>query len=160
MIEIIGDFWEEYGNKEYDAIVCTINQEINSAGNLIMGKGIALEFKKRYPYLPSLFGERIVKGQVKIPLVIHHCTEPSDLLDDTPYEDVYIVGLPTKMHWKYDSPEELVIDNCQKLKFIADFMDWTDILMTRPGCGNGNLDWHQLKTKLNLDNRFKVISNE
>ena len=120
MIVKIGDIFESNCS--------TIVNTVNCVG--VMGKGIALEFKKRYP---EMFMEYVLKcdrGEVKpgIPYVYQK-------------EDVSILNFPTKDHWRSPS----------RLSYVIDGLDWfvdnyekyniESIAFPPLGCGNGGLTW-------------------
>ena len=57
MILETGDMWSVFG--ETDLWLFTGNRYVNAKGELVMGRGLALEVKKRFPQLPYVFGQRI-----------------------------------------------------------------------------------------------------
>jgi len=61
MIEAFGNIWDHID--EYDAIVITTNGFVKNNGEAVMGRGIALEAKERYPELPRWLGTALtIKG--------------------------------------------------------------------------------------------------
>jgi uncharacterized protein YwgA/O-acetyl-ADP-ribose deacetylase (regulator of RNase III) len=95
-----------------------------------MGKGIALEFKKKYPEMFMEYVLRCNRGEVKpgIPYV---------------YQDkgVSILNFPTKDHWRSPSRLSYVIDGLNW--FIDNYETYgIDSIAFPPlGCGNGGLTW-------------------
>lgn len=157
MLEEIGGFWERASKKDIDALVCTTNNVIKSNGALVMGRGIAAQFKESFPYLDLNWGT-IVDGLKEGGHEDYH------ILIDGPrkwhHNTIYLVGLQTKREWMDPSPIDLIIESCQKLYRLTDIMNWSRVLMTQPGCGNGGLLWKDVKKKLKfLDDRFIVIDN-
>lgn len=130
MHEIIGDFWGE-ATKGYDAIVCTTNNTIKNNNELVMGAGIAKQFAERYPNLPKRLGRK-----TKI--------NPDYNLHLEIYNNTRIFALRTKHNWRDKSDIKLIIVGLAKLHHIATLYEWR-ILMTRPGCGNGGLNWLDIK---------------
>ncbi|HOZ46674.1 MAG TPA: macro domain-containing protein [Candidatus Hydrogenedentes bacterium] len=107
----------------------TLINTVNCVG--VMGKGIALEFKKRFPDMFEDYARRCARGQVKpgIPYLYRSVLPPQ------------IVNFPTKDHWKSVSRIEDVRNG---LKYLADhFREWeiTSLAMPPLGCGNGQLEW-------------------
>ena len=155
MLEEIGGFWERAAQKDIDALVCTTNNVIKSNGALVMGRGIAAQFRESFPYLDLNWGA-IVEG-----LQEGGCEDYNVLIDGPRrwgHNKIYLVGLQTKRDWAEASPVELVVESCIKLVKLADIMNWSRVLMTQPGCGNGGLSWKDVKKKLKfLDDRFIVI---
>jgi uncharacterized protein YwgA/O-acetyl-ADP-ribose deacetylase (regulator of RNase III) len=101
---------------------------VNCVG--IMGKGIALAFKRRYPEMFRDYVRRCDSGQVKLGM---------------PYiyraEDHVIVNFPTKKHWRSVSRLE---DIESGLDYLRDHLaEWgiKSIAVPPLGCGNGQLEW-------------------
>ncbi len=113
----------------FDSNAKTLVNTINCVG--VMGKGIALEFKKRYP---SMFKEYtdLCKAKLIKPGVPYYY---NDLTGTS------IINFPTKDNWRSPS----------KLSYIIDGLDWfvsnyqelgiTSIAFPPLGCGNGGLSW-------------------
>jgi O-acetyl-ADP-ribose deacetylase (regulator of RNase III) len=152
MIEIKGDFWEHAKN-DYEVLVCTTNCVLKNNGELVMGAGIAKQFASKIPVLPKLWGERakrIQEGRLKscVAVVLW------DLFGK------YLVAFPTKYHWKEKSDLKLIERSAFQLLTITEAFGWKKILMTRPGCGKGGLNWEEVEPILKrwLDSRFYVVS--
>lgn len=156
MKEISGDFWIEFW-KGYDACACTTNMVLKSNGDLVMGAGIAKSFAERFKYLPARWGKKlaeILKGGIA----------PGVMVEYGPVSHYpSLVAFPTKYHFKEKSSTALIQQSAQQLKIIANALGWKKILLTRPGCGMGGLDWEgevkPILTKI-LDDRFYVIEQE
>jgi len=147
VIELKGDFWMEAEN-DYDAIVCTINTRLRKDGTLVMGAGIAKEFAENFLYLPDTWGRRTKEMLKTCPFVElreHPC----------------LVGLHTKYDWKDDSPLHLIDRSLKQLHVVAQSLNWTRILMTKPGCGHGGRSWGDEVKPLfdKFDHRYYVIDN-
>lgn len=107
----------------------TLVNTVNCVG--IMGKGIALEFKKRFPDMFKDYEERCARGEVRL-------GEPY------PYKTLFgqqIVNFPTKEHWKSVSKISDIEKGLDYL--LAHCKQWgiTSIAMPPLGCGNGQLEW-------------------
>ena len=113
----------------FDSSMKTLVNTVNCVG--VMGKGVALEFKKRFPEMYKEYARLCDQKQV---------------LPGKPYfyQDfcgTSILVFPTKDHWRSPS----------KLKYIVDGLDWfvqnyqnyniTSIAFPPLGCGNGGLTW-------------------
>lgn len=145
MIEIIGDFWDVFD--DYDAIVCTTNLVQKSNGELVMGAGIAKEFARRFSWLPAEWGQ--TPG--------FQCSFFDSRVNGNL---IFAIAYPTKHHWKDPSDIHLILDSARNLKKLTDWFRWEKVLMPRPGCGCGGLEWEDIKDLLMpiLDDRFYVIS--
>jgi O-acetyl-ADP-ribose deacetylase (regulator of RNase III)/uncharacterized protein YwgA len=107
----------------------TLVNTVNCVG--IMGKGIALEFKKRYPEMYTQYKSDCDHGRVKVGEPILY----TDLWGDS------IVNFPTKKHWKSPS---LLKDIEKGLDiFLEKYKEWDIKSVAFPplGCGNGGLSW-------------------
>lgn len=105
---------------------------VNCVG--VMGKGIALAFKTRYPLMFSDYKARCSRKEVKL-------GEPYI------YEEGgrKIINFPTKQHWRNDSTLE---DIRIGLQYLAEHIDaWGIKSLAIPplGCGNGGLNWKDVK---------------
>jgi hypothetical protein len=149
MIEIQGDFWDLKTQLNPDIIVFTSNRTLNSHRELVMGAGIALDFKRRYPNLPRVFGNALFNGPNERLIQIWSIVN-----------DVSICAFPTKEHWRNPSILEYIERSCKELVEYVDIQyNKGKILMTRPGCGLGGLDWEsQVKPicETYLDERFYI----
>ncbi len=135
--------------KDADAICVTTNTCLKANGLAVMGAGIAKAFAERYPSLQAFFGEdlRYRQGVVFVARV--------------PGEERAIVNFPTKYLWRENSNLNLIIRSAEHLVAQADFNNWKKVVLTRPGCGNGGLDWKtQVEPAIKdiLDDRFYIIT--
>ena len=109
-----------------------LTNAVNCVG--VMGKGVALEFKKRYPSMFEDYKKRCELNQIK----------PGHLyLWEN--DKVQILNFPTKRHWQDQS---LLSDIEDGLKFLANnYIDLgiDSLAMPAIGCGLGGLDWNQVK---------------
>jgi len=107
----------------------TLVNTVNCVG--IMGKGIALEFKKRYPEMYKQYKTDCEIGRIKVGVPVLY----SDLFGNS------IINFPTKKHWKSPS---LLKDIEKGLDiFLKQFKNWgiESIAFPPLGCGNGGLSW-------------------
>lgn len=100
----------------------------------VMGKGVALEFRKRFPAMFEDYVARCERGKVSLGRPYLY-TDPSG---------IRIVNFPTKNHWR--SPSRLA-DIAQGLDYFrAHAADWGVRSVAFPplGCGNGGLEWSEV----------------
>jgi O-acetyl-ADP-ribose deacetylase (regulator of RNase III)/uncharacterized protein YwgA len=107
----------------------TLVNTVNCVG--VMGKGIALEFKKRFPEMFEDYAERCARKEVKpgVPYLYKTLFPPQ------------IVNFPTKDHWKSVSR---IADIDRGLQHLAShYREWgiTSLAIPPLGCGNGQLEW-------------------
>jgi len=106
---------------------------VNCVG--VMGKGVALEFKKAYPAMFEDYAERCARGQVRL-------GEPYLYRD---VSGAMIVNFPTKDHWR--SASRLADIERGLDYFVAHAVEWKIRSVAFPalGCGNGGLEWREVK---------------
>ncbi len=109
-----------------------LTNTVNCVG--VMGKGVALEFKNRYPALFSDYKTRCDQGGVKP-------GEPYLWEDDR----VQVLNFPTKRHWKENSRLQDIEDGLKYLAAHYDEMSIQSIAMPPLGCGNGGLNWSDVR---------------
>ena len=152
MLEVTGDFWE-YGFNPflaYDALVCTTNHIVKNNGKLVMGAGIAKDFRDKFTDLDLKWGNRLNRKKH----VLGVMAEQVDGL-----HRIYAVSFPTKYDWRHPSSIDLIENSAKVLAGLTDLMGWNRVLMTRPGCGCGGLEWSKVKPVIAplLNDRFVVI---
>jgi O-acetyl-ADP-ribose deacetylase (regulator of RNase III)/uncharacterized protein YwgA len=105
---------------------------VNTVG--IMGKGIALQFKTRFPQNFKIYQEACKNGTFKTGQVL--VVKEGDLLN---YK--IIINFPTKSHWKGNSKYEYISSGLVALKNAIQENNINSIAIPPLGCGNGGLDW-------------------
>lgn len=147
MKEIKGDAWKLIEQKEFQGLCILTNGIVNSRGENIMGAGIAKQAKQRAPGLPKLIGNHIGQNG-NIPLIIK-----------SPKSGKYMITFPTKHDWKDKSDIDLIIRSANSVNDIAEKYD-INVLLPRPGCGKGGLNWNEVKPHLEniLSDRIYIVS--
>lgn len=119
-----GDLFEA----DVDALVNTVN----CVG--IMGKGVALQFKRRFPEMFSAYKAACDRGEVQLGRMFvyetHQLTGPR-----------FIVNFPTKGHWKSKSRLSDIETGLIDLRQVIADRDIASIAMPPLGAGNGGLYW-------------------
>ena len=141
MKEISGDIWDYHRQGHW--IVITTNGTVKNNGECVMGKGIALQAKLKYPNLPFALASRL-REHGNVPQCFHFCR---------------LITFPTKYHWRQKSDLSLIEESCEALVEGMKLLDLPVLYMVRPGCSSGGLDWKDVKSILEkyLDDRFIVV---
>lgn len=107
----------------------TITNAVNCVG--VMGKGIARDFKERFPAMYSDYKGRCERGEVRV-------GEPYLYGSHRP---PWILNFPTKDHWRSKSRLEHIVRGLQYL--VAHYQEWgvTSLALPALGCGLGGLTW-------------------
>lgn len=110
-----------------DALVNTVN----TVG--VMGKGIALQFKRAYPENYNEYKSACDSGEVAVGRMHVHATGQMS--------PRFIVNFPTKRHWRSPSRLEDVSSGLTALRDEIINRGITSIAVPPLGCGNGGLNW-------------------
>lgn len=143
MKEIFGDIWEVH--RQGAVIAITTGGCVRKDGTCEMPRGCARQARERFPQLAWHLGQQIRM----------HGNHVFDL-------GSRIVSFPVE-NSPLERPEpELIEQSCRELVELADYKGWSQVVVPRPGCGGGGLDWGDVRPILEryLDNRFQIISYE
>ncbi|PJF30997.1 MAG: hypothetical protein CUN51_05830 [Candidatus Thermofonsia Clade 1 bacterium] len=105
---------------------------VNTVG--VMGKGVAKEFKRRYPQMAERYRELCERGLLTVgKLWLYRAP------------DKWILNFPTKKHWRERSRLKYIESGLQK--FVATYRSRgiTSISFPMLGCGNGQLNWDEVR---------------
>ena len=119
-----------------EAPVEALVNAVNTAG--VMGKGIALQFKNAFPANFKAYSEAVKSGSFQLGKVLMVPVNPTGKVR-------YIVNFPTKGHWRYPSKIAWIESGLQDLKIQIKEKGIKSIALPRLGCGNGGLDWTQVR---------------
>lgn len=110
----------------------TVVNTVNCVG--VMGKGIAADFKRRYPEMFKLY-KAICDDQMLEPGKLWLWRGP----------ERWVLNFPTKQHWRQPSRLEWIDQGLKK--FVAEYekRGIVEISFPRLGCGNGGLDWDEVR---------------
>lgn len=122
------------GNLLEEHIEALVNT-VNCVG--VMGKGIALQFKQAFPenfkqYKKACDLKKVQPGEM-------FTTSTGKLFPK------YIINFPTKNHWKGKSKIEDIKSGLNALVKEVEQLNIKSIAIPPLGCGNGGLDWGQVK---------------
>lgn len=101
---------------------------VNTVG--VMGKGIALEYKKIYPEMFERYRTLCEQNLFDIGKL---------WIYKTPHK--WILNFPTKKHWRQKSKLEYIEAGLKKFVETYDNRGIQSISFPMLGCGNGELDW-------------------
>lgn len=113
---------------DVEALVNTVN----CVG--VMGKGIALQFKRRYPEMFSEYEKACKRNEVRIGSMF--VVETGELTGPK-----YVINFPTKRHWRSPSDLSYVDEGLKDLVQVIRELKITAIAVPPLGAGNGGLAW-------------------
>jgi O-acetyl-ADP-ribose deacetylase (regulator of RNase III) len=109
---------------------------VNTAG--VMGKGLALQFKRAYPEAFRAYAAACRRGEIQ-PGRLHLAAVPGDRL---------VVNFPTKRHWREPSRLEDVASGLDDLARVITDRGIRSIAVPPLGCGLGGLPWTSVRLLL------------
>lgn len=105
---------------------------VNTVG--VMGKGLALTYKKKYPDMFEAYQRVCEKKQLKTgKLMLYYAP------------DHWILLFPTKENWRFPAKLEYIESGLMKFVQYYAQKNITSIAFPRLGCGNGELNWDEVK---------------
>ncbi len=104
---------------------------VNCVG--VMGKGIAAQFKLKYPSMYEFYRFHCNAGFMQIGTVYTH-----PIGEDKPR---YVINVPTKLHWYNPSEYSYITQGLEALVAEVVRLDIKSIAIPPLGCGNGRLSW-------------------
>lgn len=106
------------------------------------GKGLALEFKRRWPEAYVAYRERCLAGHIS-PGTLFTWREGQRV----PL-DLRIIHFPTKRHWRDDSRLEDIEMGLFELRSLLRVQQISSVAIPALGCGNGKLDWRNVRAAM------------
>lgn len=128
------------------ALCITTNGFVKKNGECVMGRGCAKQIANSYPEMPLLLGKKIKQnGNIVQPIC--------DLGDN-----IVVVAFPVKHNWWEEADTQLIQKSCIQLMTLTKDKNM-EILLPRPGCGNGKLKWEEVKILIEnvLDNKVTIM---
>ncbi len=113
----------------FESKCSTLVNTVNCVG--VMGKGIALDFKKKYPHMFDEYQVLCKNGQVKPgqPYLYRDLTGTS------------IINFPTKDNWRSPSKFSYIVEGLRWFRRSYQKLGITSVAFPPLGCGNGGLSW-------------------
>ena len=118
--------------QDVDAIVNTVN----CVG--VMGKGIALQFKNKWPGNFKAYKAACDRKEVRPGKMFVY--DSGGLVKPN-----FIINFPTKDHWRGKSRLEFIRDGLRDLVEVIRRLRIRSIAVPPLGCGNGGLDWDETR---------------
>lgn len=148
MIEVTGDLF----TYQAQVRVITTNGDVNKRGLAVMGRGCALEAAQRWAPARRRLAQ----------LIERHGNHVRNLRWDR-YVDECWFTFPVKHHWHEKADLDLIARSAKEL--AAELPMYVDddavVVIPRPGCGNGQLRWADVKPVLEpifTSDRYHIIT--
>ncbi len=157
-----------------DATVITTNGAWKRNGEAVMGRGCAKQAAQMYPGLALALGRNLANHGNHV----HPYKVPGNkILVAFPVKNTSEICLPDGMNvvshmrkhykegdevpgWACKARMTNIKRSAEELRELTNAMGWEDVVLPRPGCGAGELDWADVRTMLQeiLDDRFITIT--
>jgi O-acetyl-ADP-ribose deacetylase (regulator of RNase III) len=122
-----------------DADVEALVNTVNTVG--VMGKGIALQFRKAFPRVYDAYKAACDAGEV----------QPGRMLVEQTGQvngPRLVINFPTKRHWRGKSRLEDIDAGLRDLVRVLQEWDVRSVAVPPLGCGNGGLDWNLVRPRI------------
>lgn len=126
-----GDLFESNA----EALVNTVN----TIG--VMGKGVALQFRERFPENYALYASACKKGDITVGKMF--ITATNSMMNPK-----WIINFPTKKHWMHKSSYDYINSGLEDLIQHTTKLGIKSIAIPPLGSGQGGLDWAKVKNIL------------
>lgn len=140
MRESQDDIWSYL---EKAVITITTNGSVTRDGRAIMGRGVARQATVLFPDVPRQLGVLLQEQG-------NHVHELNHGLVSFPVEET-----------PWSLPDiRLIRQSAAELRALVDLRGWPLVVVPRPGCGGGGMDWQEVRPVLEelFDERFVVVS--
>lgn len=135
----------------FDSKAQALVNPVNCVG--VMGKGLAANFKHRWPAMFEAYRRECLCGRVKLGDVLLWKVAEQD-----PAAGLrFIVNFPTKQHWRNASALTDVQDGLMSLIEAVRHEQITSIAIPALGCGEGGLAWQHVRPLIVL--AFDALSH-
>lgn len=126
------------GNLLEDSSEALVNT-VNEVG--VMGKGIALMFRERFPESAKAYEAACKDKQVRVGRMF---------VTKTPalWGPRWIINFPTKKHWRHPSKLEWIRTGLRDLVRVIQENEIRSIALPPLGCGNGGLEWSLVRREI------------
>lgn len=125
----------EFGNIFKIEEVTNYAHGCNCAGS--MGKGIALQFRQKFPEMYTQY-KQLCKDKV---------FKPGDVFAYT-YQNGYVYNLGTQATWRTKATLTAIENSMYKMLDSATEKEVKNIALPRIGAGLGGLDWEKVKERI------------
>ncbi|MFG1887498.1 macro domain-containing protein [Micromonospora sp. NPDC049051] len=119
-----------------DADVEALVNPVNTVG--VMGKGLALAFKRAHPANFTAYRAACAVGTVRLGQVFVYDS-------GAPGRHRYVVNFPTKGHWRSSSRLADIEAGLPDLVRVLRDNRIASVAVPALGCGNGGLDWAEVR---------------
>ena len=126
---------ERPGADLFDLDADALVNPVNSVG--VSGKGLAKEFKDRWPEIYSVYRTICLSGLLDLGQLF---------VAENHFGGPWVVHFPTKRHWRESSPLWAIESGLAELRKQIENRAWETVGLPAIGCGYGGLAWSDVRT--------------
>jgi hypothetical protein len=141
MREITGNLWDYHAKGKWVCI--TTNGSVRRDGYAVMGRGVAYEAAQRFPGLQEHLGRVLTRSGNHV----------------WPFVRWGVATFPVKYRWMEKADIDLIEQSAYELEEKMSALNAKEVYLVRPGCGNGGLQWENVKPILVpiLNDNFIIV---
>lgn len=132
----------EHGDLLAAPVEAVVNT-VNTRG--VMGKGIALQVKQRWPQVDREYRAAYKRGELALGRM--HVVELGGLAAGPRF----VINFPTKDHWRSRSRLADIEAGLAELRTVIERLGITSVAVPPLGCGNGGLAWDDVKPRIEAE---------
>ncbi|UCZ57089.1 ADP-ribose-binding protein [Desulfurispirillum indicum] len=139
---VSGNLWDYL---EQCPVVITTGGQLNRRGHCSMPRGCAAQARQRFPHLPAQLGALIRQHGNHVFVLDHQ-----------------IIAFPIE-NGPMEPPDLGILKrSTRELVELTDRHQWPQVVLPRPGCGSGGLEWPVVRSILerSLDSRFLIVDSQ
>lgn len=150
MIEREGDLFVI--GRACNALCLTTNGTVRNDGCAVMGRGVARYARDNWKGVDLRLGRALRRNGN----IVQKIGRRKDFT-----RHYTVVAFPVKRMWHENADMDLIVRSCKQLVNMTNHEDWKTVALPRPGCGNGQLLWANVKPAIEslLDDRFIIVWN-
>ena len=123
----------------FNSNVQALVNPVNTVG--VMGKGLALQFKKKYPDNFKEYAKACKNGELTIGKMFVYTENQLN-------NKKIIINFPTKISWREKNKLEYIIEGLKNLYVTVKRLNIYSIAIPPLGCGLGGLLWEDVKKEI------------
>lgn len=143
MVELTGDLWDFHARG--DVVAITTGGAVDKNGGCLMPRGCAAQARERFPGIEKVLGGLLSRYG-------NHVYDIGNRIVSFPVENS-----------PFEVPDRRIIErSCRELVALADRSGWRRVIVPRPGCGSGGMEWPAVRKLLAavFDARFHIIQKD
>lgn len=163
MIEKRVDLWEVY---DRGGVCCiTTNGFTRSGGTAVMGRGVALQARNRFPDIEKVLGRQLIDLGNHVQYIGHRLFAfpvkaawgTSIFTNVVAHQRMNYPAGTVVPGWALKANIALIERSLRELRMLREVYGLDSVYLPRPGCGAGGLDWEDVRPMLEVAGDWLVV---